>query len=83
MAADEHRSTRIRAKKHMKQIKFPEEWDEARVAEALAFYERQTEEEAVAEDEESLASSETVMTVPHELVPQVRQLIAERAKRRS
>ena len=62
----------------MKQSKFPEAWDEARVRRLLASYEAQTEEEAVAEDEAGVESSETVMSVPHELVPQVRELIAKR-----
>ena len=35
----------------MKQSKFPEGWDEARVRRVLDSYESQTEEEAVAEDE--------------------------------
>jgi len=40
-------------------------------------YEKQTEAEAVAEDEAAFESSETVMTVPRELVPKVRELIAK------
>jgi len=63
----------------MKQSKFPPGWDEKRVRDVLAHYEMQTEEEAVAEDEATLAdSSRTVMEVPKELVPQVRELIARR-----
>jgi hypothetical protein len=34
-----------------KQVEFPPGWDEERVRRVLAFYEEQTEEEAVAEDE--------------------------------
>jgi hypothetical protein len=62
----------------MKQRKFPEGWDEARVRNLLASYEAQTEEEAVAEDEAGVESSETLMSVPYELVPRVRELIAKR-----
>jgi hypothetical protein len=62
----------------MKQDRFPEGWDEARVRRVLASYETQTEEEAVAEDEAGVESSGTVMNVPPELVPQVRELIAKR-----
>lgn len=62
----------------MKQNKFPKGWDEARVRKLLASYEAQTEEEAVAEDEAAVESSETVMSIPYELVPQVRELIAKR-----
>ena len=62
----------------MKQSKFPEGWNEDRVRAVLAHYETQTENEAVAEDEAGVESSETVMSVPHELVPLVRELIAKR-----
>ena len=44
----------------------------------LAHYEGQTEEEAVAEDEDAMRPSETVMSVPRDLVPEVRELIAKR-----
>jgi type II secretory pathway component PulC len=40
-------------------------------------YEQQTEEEAVAEDEASFEAARTVMQVPEELVPAVRELIAK------
>ena len=62
----------------MKQSKFPEGWNEDRVRAVLAHYKTQTEDEAVAEDEAGVESSETVMSVPHELVPLVRELIAKR-----
>ncbi len=64
----------------MKQSSFPKGWDEARVSRLLASYEKQSEEEAVAEDEAGLASSETLMNIPHELVPQIRELIAKRQR---
>ena len=57
---------------------FPKGWDEERVRNVLAHYERQTEEEAVAEDEAAFADeNETVMTVPRHLVAAVRELIAK------
>jgi len=62
----------------MKQDDFPEGWDSKRVRRVLAHYERQTEDEAVAEDEEGMRPSETVMNVPHDLVPTIRELIAKR-----
>lgn len=62
----------------MEQSKFPKGWDEARVKALLDLYETQTEEEAVAEDEAGLESPATVMSVPYELVPQIRELIAKR-----
>lgn len=63
---------------------FPPGWDEARVRRVLEYYESQTEEEAIAEDEAAFAaSSHTAMKVPVELVPQVRELIARRERRRA
>jgi len=62
----------------MKQSKFPPGWDETRVKEVLGHYESQSEEEAVAEDEAAFeAPDQTVMDVPTELVPAVRELIAK------
>ena len=47
-------------------------------AEGLMHYEEQTEDEAVAEDEASFEdSTQTMMAVPNELVPAVRELIAK------
>lgn len=61
----------------MKQSKFPPGWDEARVRRVLEYYAEQTEEEAVAEDEAvSDDDAQTLMRVPKELVPAVRELIA-------
>ncbi|HME10692.1 MAG TPA: hypothetical protein VKG25_26795 [Bryobacteraceae bacterium] len=61
----------------MSQNKFPNGWDENRVRQVLAHYEQQDEDEAVADDEAGVASSETVMNVPHDLVSKVRELIAK------
>jgi len=61
----------------MEQSKFPKGWTEERVRALLTSYESQTEEEAVAEDEAGFEPAETVMNVPFELVPEVRQLIAK------
>jgi hypothetical protein len=63
----------------MKQTKFPPGWDEERVRKVLAHYESQSEDEAVAEDEAAYeAPDQTIMEVPTDLVPAVRQLIAKR-----
>lgn len=43
----------------------------------LSHYEEQTEDETLAEDEAGIESSETVMNVPRDLVPKVRELIAK------
>ena len=62
----------------MRQDRLPPGWDEARVRKVLAHYEEQTADEAVAEDEATLeASTQTVMEVPQELVPAIRELIAK------
>lgn len=59
----------------MRQSRFPPGWDEKRVARVLEHYENQTEDEAMWED-----STQTVMAVPYDLVPAVRELIAKRQK---
>ena len=61
----------------MSQNKFPDGWDEDRVQRVLAHYGEQSEEEALAEDEAGIEASETVMNVPRDLVPKVREPIAE------
>lgn len=61
----------------MKTNTFPKGWDENRVRKVLAHYEKQTEEQAVAEDEAAFEDqTQTVMEVPNDLVPAVRELIA-------
>ena len=62
----------------MSQNKFPRGWDEDKVRRVLAYYEAQTEEDALLEDEACIEPSETVMNIPHDLVPKVRELIAKR-----
>ena len=62
----------------MKQSSFPPGWDLARVKKVLTHYESQSEEEAIAEDEAAFEElGQTVMEVPTELVPVVRELIAK------
>jgi hypothetical protein len=62
----------------LKQNRFPPGWDEERVRRVLAHYEEQTEEAAMAEDEAAFADQpQTVMEVPTELVPAIRELIAK------
>ena len=58
--------------------KFPPGWDEERVRHLLAHYEHQSEEEAVAEDEAAYEQKEqSMIEIPYELVPKVRNLIAK------
>ncbi len=67
----------------MRQSKFPPGWDEERVRRVLAHYEEQSEEEAVAEDEAAFEDqTHTVMEIPNELVPAVRELIGKREGRK-
>jgi hypothetical protein len=62
----------------MSENKFPASWDEQKVRRVLAHYEEQTEEDALAEDEAGIQPSDTLMNIPRELVPKVRELIAKR-----
>jgi hypothetical protein len=62
----------------MSETKFPPGWDEQKVRRVLSHYQGQAEDDAVAEHEAGVQSSETVMNVPHELVSKIRELIAER-----
>ena len=62
----------------MKQSKFPEGWDEDRIQRVLSHYEEQSEDEAVAEDETAFEDqTQTVMEIPTDLVPAVRELLAK------
>ena len=61
-----------------RQSKFPPGWDEERVKRVVEYYEAQTEEEALAEDEAAFQDqSGTMVQVPPDLVPAVRDLIAK------
>ena len=61
----------------MRQNKFPAGWDDEKVRRVLAHYEEQSEEDALMEDEAGIEPSETVMEIPHDLVPKVGELIAK------
>jgi hypothetical protein len=62
----------------MSQNKLPDGWAEEKVRRVIAHYEGQAEDEALAEDEAGVEPSETVMNIPLDLVPKVRELIAKR-----
>ena len=63
----------------MKKQKFPPGWDEQRVKELIAHYENQTEDEESADIEAALEEENTtLMTIPAELVPEVRALLARK-----
>ena len=58
---------------------YPAGWDGERVRCVLEHYEAQSDAEAVAEDEAGYeTTTHTMMEVPVELVPLVRELIAKR-----
>ncbi len=62
----------------MRQDRFPPGWDVKRVQEVLTHYTQQTEDEAMAEDEAAFDDlTQTVMEVPNELVPAIRELLAK------
>jgi len=65
----------------MKNSSFPAGWDEQRVRKVIDHYERQSEDETVAEDEAAYEDGScTLMEVAKELVSKVRELIAKRAR---
>jgi hypothetical protein len=62
----------------MKKSRFPKGWDEKRVKRVLAHYEKQSEEEALAEDEAAYEDkTQTIIEIPVQLVSTVRELIAK------
>lgn len=66
----------------MKRTKFPKGWDEERVTQVLRHYDQQAAAEAVAEDEAAFEDpKQTVIEVPRELVPAIRELIAKHENR--
>ena len=63
----------------MSKQKFPPGWDEARVQRLIAHYEQMDDDAMVAEDEAAQeAEGQTLMVVPTEFVPAVRELIARK-----
>lgn len=63
----------------MTNTSYPSDWDERRVRRVLDHYEEQSDDEAVAEDEAAYeAPTDTMMAIPVDLVPAVRDLIARR-----
>ena len=59
----------------------PAGWDDQRVKKVLDHYEQQSEEEAVAEDDAAFEGDRsTVMRVPSDLVPKIREMIARHSR---
>ncbi len=68
----------------MKKSQFPKGWDEERVRRVLSHYESQSEQEQFEEDERAFKDRErTVVEVPAELVPLIREIIAQYRPTRS
>jgi hypothetical protein len=64
----------------MSKQKFPPGWDQGRVERLIAHYHEMEEDALLAEDKATQESlGQTLMVVPTELVPSVRELIARRA----
>jgi hypothetical protein len=62
----------------MSEPRFPPGWDAARVQRLIDHYESLSEDEQVAEDEAAAAEQkgQVVITVPEELLPAIRKLLA-------
>ena len=62
----------------MSESRFPPGWDAERVQRLIDHYEELNEDEVVAEDEAAAVGREgqAVITVPEELLPAIRQLLA-------
>lgn len=64
--------------------RFPPGWDEAQVRRVIAYYEHQSEDEAVADDEAGGGSADyTMMQIPNDLVPAVRKLLTGKSQETS
>ena len=48
----------------MSETKLPKGWNDAKIRRVIAHHEKQTEQDAVIEDEAGVAASETVMSAP-------------------
>jgi hypothetical protein len=62
----------------MSESRFPADWDAERVKQLVDYHEGLSEDEQVAEDESGAAEREgqTVITVPEEVLPAIRRLLA-------
>lgn len=58
--------------------RFPPGWDEERVRDIIEHYDGQSDDELAAEIEAAFEdTSQTVMVIPNDLVPAVRELLSE------
>jgi hypothetical protein len=65
----------------MKKQKLPKGWTGSKVQNVLKHYEEQPEDEAMEEDEAAFSDKASVVTVPVELLPKVRKLLAQHGQR--
>jgi hypothetical protein len=65
----------------MKKQKLPKGWTERKVQNVSKHYEVQGEDEAVQGDETGFSGKASVVTIPVELLPKVRKLIAQHWQR--
>ena len=69
---------RVGNRKTSKQ-RFPRGWNEKRVREVIAYYDKQTEDEELAEYQAAMqVNGKSMMLVPTKLVPEIRRLIRNR-----
>ena len=62
----------------MKKNQFPKGWNEKKVQQVLAHYERQSDDEALIEDEHALSKKQSVsVEIPVELMPLIREILAQ------
>lgn len=62
-----------------KSQQYPAGWNRKRVERVIAYYDRQTEDEELAEYEAALkVDGQSILLVPTKLVPEIRRLIARR-----
>ncbi|HMC11993.1 MAG TPA: hypothetical protein VKH44_11910 [Pirellulaceae bacterium] len=61
-----------------KKQKFPRGWNEKKVQQVIAHYDKQTDEERAAEIEAAPEADVTMMEIPTKLVPQVRALLSRK-----
>ena len=73
------KTTAARKPAKARKQRFPRGWNEKRVQDLIAYYDRQTEDEELAEYEKGMeVEGMTVMLVPNDLVPEIRRLIGRR-----
>jgi hypothetical protein len=71
-------TTRTKIHRPVKQ-RFPPGWNQKRVQELIAYYDKQTENEELAEYEAAMrVNGRSLLLVPTELVPEIRRFIRDR-----